>query len=225
MKHLNLKALAGLLVLLAVMAAALFIPVWTLNYWEAWVFLIIFFGSAFTITIDLMRKDPKLLERRITVGPTDEKETSQKIIQLVAQFAFLLIIIFPVLDHRFGWSVVPVYVDIIGDILVAIGFYIVFIVFKENTYASALIEVGKGQKIISTGPYAWVRHPMYIGALILLLGTPLALGSLWGVFTIIPITLVIIWRLLDEERFLTKNLPGYAEYKNKVGYRLVPFAW
>jgi protein-S-isoprenylcysteine O-methyltransferase Ste14 len=225
MKNLNLKALAGLLVLLAVMAAALFIPVWTLNYWEAWVFLIIFFGSAFTITIDLMRKDPKLLERRITVGPTDEKETSQKIIQFVAQFAFLLIIIFPVLDHRFGWSVVPVYVDIIGDILVAIGFYIVFIVFKENTYASALIEVGKGQKIISTGPYAWVRHPMYIGALILLLGTPLALGSLWGVFTIIPITLVIIWRLLDEERFLTKNLPGYAEYKNKVGYRLVPFAW
>jgi protein-S-isoprenylcysteine O-methyltransferase Ste14 len=225
MKHLNLKAFAGLLVLLAVMAAALFIPVWTLNYWEAWVFLIIFFGSAFTITIDLMRKDPKLLERRITVGPTDEKETSQKIIQFVAQFAFLLIIIFPVLDHRFGWSVVPVYVDIIGDILVAIGFYIVFIVFKENTYASALIEVGKGQKIISTGPYAWVRHPMYIGALILLLGTPLALGSLWGVFTIIPITLVIIWRLLDEERFLTKNLPGYAEYKNKVGYRLVPFAW
>src|ERR1700680_1595780 len=225
MKHLNLKALAGLLVLLAVMAAALFIPVWTLNYWEAWVFLIIFFGSAFTITIDLMRKDPKLLERRITVGPTDEKETSQKIIQLVAQFAFLLIIIFPVLDHRFGWSVVPVYVDIIGDILVAIGFYIVFIVFKENTYASALIEVGKGQKIISTGPYAWVRHPMYIGALILLLGTPLALGSLWGVFTIIPITLVTIWRLLDEERFLTKNLPGYSEYKNKVGYRLVPFAW
>jgi protein-S-isoprenylcysteine O-methyltransferase Ste14 len=117
------------------------------------------------------------------------------------------------------------YVSVAGDIIVAIGFYIVFLVFKENSYASALIEVGAEQKVVSSGPYALVRHPMYIGALLLLLGTPLALGSLWGVFTIIPITIVIVWRLLDEERFLSKNLPAYPEYKTKVKYRLVPFIW
>ena len=115
--------------------------------------------------------------------------------------------------------------NIAGDLLIAIGFSIVFLVFKENSYTSALIEVYAEQKVISSGPYAQVRHPMYTGALILLLGTPLALGSWWGVLTMIPITAVIIWRLLDEERFLTKNLPDYAGYKAKVKYRLVPFVW
>ncbi len=225
MKHLNLKAFAGSLTLLAVTAAMLFVSAWTLDYWQAWVFLAAFFGPAFAITLHLMKSDPKLLERRISAGPLHEKETSQKIIQSLAQASFLLVIIFPALDHRFGWSTVPPYGNIAGDILIVIGFYIVFLVFKENTHASALVEVEADQKVISTGPYAWVRHPMYIGALILLLGTPLALDSLWGVLTVIPITAVIIWRLLDEERFLTKSLLGYMEYKGKVRYRLVPFVW
>jgi protein-S-isoprenylcysteine O-methyltransferase Ste14 len=225
MKDLNLKAFAGLFALFVVMAAALFIPAWTLNYWQAWAFLAVFFGSSFLITIYLMKNDPKLLERRVTAGPLHEKETSQKIIQFVAQFAFLLVLIFPVLDHRLRWSFVPSYVKLIGDVLILIGFYIVFLVFKENTHTSALVEVEANQKVVSTGPYALVRHPMYIGALILLLGTPLALGSWWGVFTIIPITAVIIWRLLDEERFLSANLPGYVEYENKVKYRLIPLVW
>jgi protein-S-isoprenylcysteine O-methyltransferase Ste14 len=225
MKRVNVKAFIGSFTLLVITAAVLFGSAWTLDYWQAWVFLIAFFGSAFAITIYLMKMDPALLERRITVGPTDEKETSQKIIQSLAQASFLLVIIFPVLDHRFGWSIVPPYVNIAGDILVVIGFYIVFLVFKENTYASALVEVTTGQKVIATGPYAWVRHPMYIGALILLIGTPLALGSWWGVLTIIPITAVIIWRLLDEERVLARDLSGYLEYKRQVRCRLVPFVW
>jgi protein-S-isoprenylcysteine O-methyltransferase Ste14 len=225
MKNVNLKAFIGSFVLLVVMAAVIFISAWTINYWQAWIFLLAFFGPAFAITIDLIKKDPKLLERRISAGPLHEKETSQKIIQSQAQISFLLVIIFPVLDHRFGWSTVPPYMNMVGDILILIGFYIVFLVFKENTHASALVEVEADQKVVSTGPYAWVRHPMYIGALILLLGTPLALGSLWGVLTIIPITAVIVWRLLDEERFLAKNLPGYVEYEKKVIYRLVPFVW
>ena len=225
MKNLNIKAFAGLFALLAVVAAALFIPAWNLDYWQAWVFLLAFFGSSFVITIYLMKNDPALLEKRITAGPLHEKETNQKIIQFVAQIAFLLVIIFPVLDHRFGWSMVPPYINIAGDLLIIIGFYIVFLVFQENTYVSALIEVGTEQKVVSTGPYAWVRHPMYIGALVLLLGTPLALGSWWGTFTIIPIALIIIWRLLDEGQFLVKNLPGYSEYNNQVRYRPVPFVW
>jgi protein-S-isoprenylcysteine O-methyltransferase Ste14 len=225
MKNVNLKAFAGSLALLVITAAVIFGSAWTLDYWQAWVFLIAFFGPAFAITIYLMKMDPGLLERRISAGPLHEKETNQKIIQSLAQASFLLVIIFPVLDHRFGWSIVPPYINIVGDILIVIGFYIVFLVFKENTFASALIEVTTEQKVISTGPYASVRHPMYIGALILLLGTPLALGSLWGVLTIIPIMAVIIWRLLDEERFLAKSLPGYLEYEKKVKYRLVPFVW
>ena len=141
------------------------------------------------------------------------------------QFSFLLILIVPALDHRYGWSVVSPYVNAIGDVLIVAGFYIVFLVFKENTYASALIEVDTDQKVIATGPYAWVRHPMYIGAFILLLGMPLALGSWWGILAVVPITAAIVYRLLDEERFLAKNLPGYLEYEQKVRYRLVPFVW
>jgi protein-S-isoprenylcysteine O-methyltransferase Ste14 len=225
MKHVNLKAFAGSLALLAVTAAMLFISAWTFDYWQAWIFLAVFFGSAFAITIYLMKNDPKLLERRISAGPLNEKEASQKIIQSLAQASFLLVIIFPALDHRFRWSVAPSYANIVGDILIVIGFYIVFLVFKENTHASALVEVETNQKVVSTGPYAWVRHPMYIGALVLLVGIPLALGSLWGVLMIIPITAVIVWRLLDEERFLAKNLSGYVEYEKEVAYRLVPFVW
>lgn len=225
MKDVNLKAFAGSLALLAITAAMLFLSAWTFNYWQAWVFLAVFFGSAFAITIYLMRADPRLLARRISAGPMNEKEASQKVIQSLAQASFLLVIIFPALDHRFGWSAVPPYINIAGDILIAIGFYIVFLTFKENTHASALVEVETDQKVVSTGPYAHVRHPMYIGALILLLGMPLALGSLWGVLTIIPITAVILWRLLDEERFLAKNLPGYVEYEEKVKYRLVPLVF
>jgi protein-S-isoprenylcysteine O-methyltransferase Ste14 len=102
---------------------------------------------------------------------------------------------------------------------------VVFLTFKENTFTSAVIEVTSEQRIVSTGPYAIVRHPMYIGALILLAGTPIALGSWWGLLTVIPIKLVIVWRLLDEEKFLLKNLPGYLQYQQKVRYRLVPFIW
>jgi protein-S-isoprenylcysteine O-methyltransferase Ste14 len=225
MRNANLKAVAGSLVLLVITATVIFTSAWTFDYWQAWVFLLVFFGSAFAITIYLMKADPRLLERRINAGPLNEKEASQKIIQSLAQASFLLVIIFPALDHRFGWSMVPSHVNIAGDVLIIIGFYIVFLTFKENTHASALIEVETDQKVVSTGPYALVRHPMYIGALILLVGMPLALGSLWGVLTIVPITAVIVWRLLDEEQFLTKNLPGYVEYERKVKYRLIPSVW
>jgi protein-S-isoprenylcysteine O-methyltransferase Ste14 len=225
MKNLYLKTFAGFFAIFAIMTAALFISAWTLDYWQAWVFLATFFVPCFAITIYLMKEDPKLLERRVTAGPIHEKETSQKIIQFIAQIEFLLLMIFPALDYRFGWSVVPPYITIAGDILIVIGFYTVFLVFKENTFASALIEVGTDQKVISTGLYAWVRHPMYIGGIILLLGTPLALGSWWGVLMTILITAVIIWRLLDEERLLAKSLPGRVEYKKKVRYRLVPLVW
>jgi protein-S-isoprenylcysteine O-methyltransferase Ste14 len=134
-------------------------------------------------------------------------------------------VVIPAIDHRCAWSAVPLYGVAAGDVLVALGFLIVLFVFKENTFASAIIEIGTGQKVMSSGPYALVRHPMYLGWLVTFLGVPLALGSWWGLFTIIPITLVIVWRPLDEETFLARNLPGYAEYRNRVRYRLIPFIW
>ncbi len=225
MKNPNKKAFAGLFFLIVVLAAALFFPAWTINYWQAWMFLAVFSISVVAITLYLVKKDPKLLERRLRGGPGAEKRKGQKDVQALAQIAFIAVIAFPAIDHRFAWSKVPPYITVAGDVLVALGLLIVFFVFKENTFASAIIEVSAEQKVISTGPYGWVRHPMYVGALVMLFGVPLALGSWWGLLTIIPITLAIVWRLLDEEQFMVKNLPGYAEYRNKVRYRLVPFVW
>ncbi len=225
MTELNKQAFGGLARFLITLAGLLFLPAWTLDYWQAWVFLAVFFTPALAITLYVMKNDPKLLERRMHAGPGAEKEKSQKIIQALATIAFIGTLVFPSIDHRFAWSAVPPYVAIAGDVLVAVGFLIVFFVFRENTFASATIEIAFGQRVVSTGPYALVRHPMYIAGLIIFLGAPLALGSWWGLLVMPPITLVIIWRLLDEEELLARSLPGYSEYRNKVKYRLVPLIW
>ena len=225
MKSLNVKAFGGLLFLLIVMAALLFLPAWTLDYWQGWAFLTVFGASALAITVYLMKKDPKLLERRLQAGPTAEKERSEKIIQTITSIMFIAMLVVPALDHRSHWSAMPPYVAIAGDVLVALGFLIIFFVYKENTFASATIELAPEQKVISTGLYALVRHPMYMGALFLFVGIPLALGSWWGLLGFALMTPALIWRSFDEEKFLAKNLRGYVEYKNKVRYRLVPFVW
>lgn len=225
MNQLNIRAFAGLFFLLIMMAILIFVPAWTLDYWQAWIFLVVFFVPPLAITIYLMRHDPSLLERRTTAGPGAEQERSQNIIQALAALAFVAIFIVSALDHRFGWSTVPASVTALGDVLVIFGFYFVFLVFKENTFASGTIEVVAEQRVISTGPYALVRHPMYIGALVMLIGVPLALGSWWGLLAIIPMTIVLILRLLDEEKFLAKNLAGYSDYQSKVRYHLFPLIW
>jgi protein-S-isoprenylcysteine O-methyltransferase Ste14 len=225
MKNLNIKASGGLLFLLIIMTVALFLPVWTLDYWQAWVFLVVFGLSVIAITVYLMKKDRKLLERRVQAGPTAEKKRGQKIIQSIAGLAFITIFVLSAFDHRFKWSLVPQLLVIMGDIFVALGLLIVFFVFKENTFTSATIEVSNGQKVVSTGLYALVRHPMYSGAFVMLIGVPISLGSWWGLLAVVPVIIVIVLRLIDEERFLSKNLAGYSEYRNKVKYRLVPFVW
>jgi protein-S-isoprenylcysteine O-methyltransferase Ste14 len=215
----------GFVQLLIMLGIFLFGPAWSFNFWQAWVYLIIFCVSAALITIYLWKRDPKLLERRVEAGPGAEKEATQKIIQVFASIFFLALLIIPSFDHRYGWSSIPLCIVIAGDFLVALGFFLVFLVFRENTFAAATIEVSADQKVITTGPYSIVRHPMYSGALVMLFGTPLALGSWWGLMTLIPFTLILIWRLLDEEKFLSKNLPGYNEYCQKVRYRLIPLLW
>jgi protein-S-isoprenylcysteine O-methyltransferase Ste14 len=225
MKDLNKKALGGLLFLILAMAALLFVPAWTLNYWPAWAFLAVFGGSGLAITVYLMKNDPKLLERRTQGGPISEKETSQKIIQTIAAIGFVAILVVSALDHRFAWSPVPRYVPLVGDALILFGMLIIFFVFKQNNFASTTIELVQEQKVITTGLYASVRHPMYMGAFLYLVGIPLSLGSWWGLFVIVLMMPALIWRLFDEEKFLANNLAGYLEYQNRVAYRFVPFIW
>jgi protein-S-isoprenylcysteine O-methyltransferase Ste14 len=222
---LNMKAFGALLVLLLVMAALLFIPAWTLDYWQAWVFLGAYFASSLAITLYLMKKDPKLLERRMSGGPTAEKEPTQKIIMSFASLGFIGLLVFPALDHRFAWSHMQPYVALTGDGFLALGWLAIFFVFKENTFTSATIELAPDHKVISTGPYALVRHPMYAGGLVMLAGIPIALGSWWGLLIIVAMMPALIWRLIDEEKFLARNLPGYEEYQEKVRYRLMPLVW
>jgi protein-S-isoprenylcysteine O-methyltransferase Ste14 len=223
--NLHIRAFAGLLFLLAAMAALIFPLAGTVRYAEGWIFLFVFGGSSLAITLDLMKRDPRLLERRVRAGPTAEKEPRQKIIQLLASLFFLAVLAVPALDRRWSWSRVPLAGVIAGDLLLALGFWIVFRVFRENTFTSASIEVDPAQAVVQTGPYARVRHPMYAGGLVLLLGAPLALGSWWGLLTFVPMTASIVWRLLDEETFLSARLPGYDQYRSNVRFRLIPGVW
>jgi protein-S-isoprenylcysteine O-methyltransferase Ste14 len=225
MSKLNRKAWLSLAIMAAVMAVAIFLLAGTIQYWQGWMYLGVYSGAAGLITLYLMIKDPALLQRRMRGGPTAEKQTTQKIVMFFASAAFIAVLVVPALDHRFGWSNVPVYLEIAGAVLTALGFFITFLVFRVNTFTSATVEIAENQKVITTGPYALVRHPMYFGGLLIFIGTPLALGSYWGLLAVVAALPALIWRLLDEEKLLAKNLPGYAEYKQRVRYRLVPHVW
>jgi protein-S-isoprenylcysteine O-methyltransferase Ste14 len=225
MNSLHKKAFGGLAILVLVMASLLFAAAGTFDYWQAWMFLAIYFAASLAITFYLMKEDPALLSRRMSGGPFAEKEPAQRIIMSFASIGFIGLLVLPGIDHRFGWSDMPAYVAITGDLLMVLGWLGIFLVFRENSFSSATIELAADQKVISTGPYAVVRHPMYAAALVMLLGIPIALGSWWGVLIMAAVVPALVWRLLDEERFLARNLPGYAAYQGRVRYRLVPLVW
>jgi len=225
MNILTIKAFAGLLLLFLAMAALLFIPAGARAWWQAWTFLSVYFTASLALTLYLVKEDPALLQRRMRGGPTAEKEPVQKIIMSIASLGFVGLLVVPALDHRFGWSRMPPYVALAGDVLVGAGWLAIFFVFRENSFTSAIIELAPDQKVVSSGPYAMVRHPMYSGALVMLLGIPIALGSWWGVLIVAAFLPALIWRLVEEERFLAKNLAGYAAYQSRVKYRLLPWAW
>jgi protein-S-isoprenylcysteine O-methyltransferase Ste14 len=203
----------------------LFLPAWTLAYWQAWVFIVVFLISVNIIGLYLSLKDPALLERRKKAGPGKEQSTTQKIVMSLLVLGALSLLVFCAFDHRFAWSPVPWSVSVVGDGLVALGLLIDLFVLRENSFGGSTIEIVEGQQVISTGLYARVRHPMYMGALVMLVGIPLALGSWWGL-AILALTIpVLIVRILDEEKLLSHDLLGYREYTQKVRYRLVPYLW
>jgi protein-S-isoprenylcysteine O-methyltransferase Ste14 len=219
------KAFGGLAFLMALIGLTLFFAAGDLSYWQARVFLAVFGVSVLAITLYLVAKDRALLERRVEAGPLAERQAAQKLLQLIAGLAFVGIFVVAGLDHRLGWTRVAMSTTIVGNLLVAVGLLIVFFVFRENTFTSATIDVAPDQQVISTGPYRIVRHPMYSGVMIMLAGVPLALGSRTALLSVFPIAAAIVVRLLDEERFLARNLPGYNSYCARVRKRLVPLLW
>jgi protein-S-isoprenylcysteine O-methyltransferase Ste14 len=225
MSALDKKACGGLAILLLVMASLLFVPAGTLDYWQAWTFLATYFAASLAISLYLIRKDPALLARRMSGGPFAEKEPVQKLIMSGTSLGFIGLLVLSAIDHRLGWSDMSASLAIAGDVILVLGWLGIYVVFRENSFASATIESAADQRVISTGPYAWVRHPMYAAALVMLLGIPLALGSYWGVIIVVALVPLLIWRLTDEERFLAQNLPGYREYQGRVRYRLLPLIW
>ena len=225
MDVLHLRAFIGLLILVLVMVALIFGAAGTLHFWQGWLFLACYFGASIVITLYLARRDPALLARRMRGGPWAEKEPTQRLIMSVASAGFIALLVVPGLDHRFGWSHMPATVSIAGILLMLLGWAGIFRVFQENSFTSSTIELAADQRVISTGPYAIVRHPMYAAALLMLLGSPISLGSWWGVLVVLALLPALIWRLLDEERFLGRNLPGYVAYQGRVRYRLLPRIW
>lgn len=219
------NAWAGLVFFVLLIALIIFGGAATLRYWQGWLYWLSFTGWVVWITAYFLRHDPNLVASRTKVGPAAEQRPIQKLYQGLASAFFIAVMLVPALDHRFGWSSVPVWGVIVGLVLVSAGFAAVARVMAANAYASSTIEVQAEQKVIDTGPYARVRHPMYAGALLLIYGTPLALGSWWGLIFSALLTVSVVVRLLDEERVLAADLPGYAGYMARVRSRLIPGVW
>lgn len=220
-----LKAIASGLVGVAFFGLVVFYPAGTLNYWQGWVFVAIFTVATVAPSAYLARTNPAALQRRMHAGPRAETRTVQKFIIAAAFLALFAMMALSALDHRFGWSSVPAAVTLLGDVLVAAGLSIAMLTVVQNSYAAATVTVEDDQRVVSTGLYRLVRHPMYVGNVILMFGIPLALGSYWGLALLIPAVLLLVARILDEERALVDGLNGYRDYTQRVRYRLMPHVW
>ena len=225
MMKVAIQAIASGLIGLVVFGLLVFWPAGTFDYWQGWAFIAVFAASTMIPSLYLAAKNPAALERRMQAGLAAETRPLQK---LIISFAFVSLgatIVVSALDFRFGWSSVPAAISVIGDVLVALGLGISMIVTIQNGYAAANVKVESGQDLVSTGLYGVVRHPMYFGNVVLMIGIPLALGSYWGLLFVIPGLAVLATRILDEEKVLTQQLAGYRDYAQRVHYRLVPYVW
>jgi protein-S-isoprenylcysteine O-methyltransferase Ste14 len=219
---LMLHALAKYLMGLLLIGVMLFLPAWTLDYPGAWLFIAVLFVPMLFMGIVLFAKAPALLEKRLS---NKEKEKTQKGVIALSGLMFPIGFVLSAIDFRFGWSSVPLWLVIVASVLFLVGYGTYAEVMRENAYLSRTVEVQEDQTVISTGLYGLVRHPMYLATLLMFLPLPLILGSLWGLIPFALYPIVIVIRLLNEEKVLTEHLDGYAEYKTKVKYRLIPFIW
>jgi protein-S-isoprenylcysteine O-methyltransferase Ste14 len=225
LRDLRRKSLRGLLQFTLLTMLLVFLPAWSVDYWQAWLFLGIFVPSLALCGAYFLRRDPALVRRRLKVGPTAEREPAQKRIQAAASLLLAALFVVSALDHRFGWSRIPAWAVVLGDGAVVAGLLLMSRVFVENSFAAATVQVEAGQRVIETGPYAWVRHPMYGVAVVMLAGIPPALDSAWGLLLIPPAVVVLAMRLRAEEAYLERHLSGYAEYRGRVRWRLLPGVW
>jgi protein-S-isoprenylcysteine O-methyltransferase Ste14 len=208
-----------------ILAALIFVPALSFRYWQGWLLWMNVSGWSAALTLYLLLRDPALLQKRLRAGPRAEREPAQKRIMAFVSITMLVFFLVAGVDHHFGWSRVPAQLIWLGNLMIGAGFLAVVLVLRENSFASAIVEVIAGQKVISTGPYAYVRHPMYAGAVAIFLGAPLALGTWWGVLVMLAMIAGLVARLRDEEIYLIRNLHGYQAYLRKVRYRLVPGVW
>lgn len=221
----GLKATVWSLIGLAYIGLLLFLPAGTFDYWQAWLLIAVFVAATAGPSIYWARRRPEVLRRRMKAGPMAETRPAQKIIVTGVYLWFTAMLVVSALDHRFGWSDVPTAAVLIGNVLVAVGLGITQLVIEQNNYAAATITIEADQKLVSTGLYGLVRHPMYFGVLIMTIGMPLALDSYWGLVFIVPGVVVLAYRIVDEEKLLTQELTGYVEYIQTVHHRLVPYVW
>ena len=227
MKSFILKLIAQTVVLFALIAAALFISAGTIKWAEAWLFFALFFVFFVGVSLWLFRKNPSLANERMRLGGSNQQGWDRVLfpIMFISPLAWLVL---SGLDSvRFKWSHVPLWVEVIGGVLLLISFFLFFFTFRKNSYLSPLARVqrDRGQKVISTGPYAIIRHPMYFAFLPFMVGTPLMLGSWFGAVFGVLYMLLVARRAVLEERMLVDSLEGYREYKEKVRYRLIPYVW
>jgi protein-S-isoprenylcysteine O-methyltransferase Ste14 len=222
---LALRALRSSVIGLIALCLLVFLPAGTLAYWQGWAFIIVFAAATNAIGLWLAVNDAALLERRLNVGPQAETRAMQKVLIAIAFVVVFALPALSALDHRLGWSQVPGWLSVLGNVLVALGLLIDLAVFRENSFGASTIERMEGQRVIATGPYALVRHPMYVGVLVMLAGVPLALGSYWGLLLVLAAVPILVLRILDEEHMLRRELDGYEAYTRNVRWRLVPGVW
>ncbi|MDG4666216.1 isoprenylcysteine carboxylmethyltransferase family protein [Mycobacterium sp. 236(2023)] len=220
-----LQTAASSVIGIALLVASLFLPAGTFDYWQAWVFLVVFTLTTIVPTAVLAVRYPDALARRAKAGPMAESRPAQRIIISLTVVLVFATFVLSALDHRFGWSHVPVWLVVVGNILVGVGLAIAQLVIVQNNYAGATITVESGQPLVSTGLYGFVRHPMYFGTVVMMVGTPLALDSLWGLLGVLASVPVLAARILDEEKMLNDQLAGYREYVQQVRHRLIPGLW
>lgn len=207
---------------IGVIGAIVFVPAGTWRFWPGWIWCGSFLVPMVLASVYFMARDPALIARRMQVR---EKEPAQRVIIAVSSVVMLGGFAVPGLDHRFGWSDVPMAAVIAADALVLASYLFVLWVLRTNSYASRTIQVESEQEVIDTGPYAHVRHPMYSGVVVMMLASPIGLGSWWALLPFLLVPPLLVLRILDEERVLREQLEGYSEYCERVRWRLVPGLW